>query len=166
MSSFDNFGASNLFYAPQVGASAEVSYGRFSLEAVGKIGLGLVSQNAKVRGGTTLRFADGSTALSNSGVFAPAGGASLSNDQFAAIPELDLTAACQLTPHVRIRAGYDFLFVSQLTRVGSTVGGPDSRQVFQLNSYDPSVRSSGLASRLPSDSFWVQGLTCGLEFQY
>ena len=31
-------------------------------------------------------------------------------------------------------SGYDFLYVSQLTRVGSTVGGPDSRQVFQLNS--------------------------------
>ena len=31
MSSFDNFGVSNLFYAPQVGLSAEVHYGRFSL---------------------------------------------------------------------------------------------------------------------------------------
>jgi hypothetical protein len=166
MSSFDNFGVSNLFYAPQVGLSAEVRYGRFSLDAVGKIGLGLLSQSAKVRGGTTLRFADGSTAASDGGVFAPVGGASLSDDRFAAIPELDLTAACQLTSHIRFHAGYDFLYISQLTRAAGTVGGLDSRQVFQLNSYDPSVRSSGLASRLPGDSFWVQGLTCGLEFQY
>jgi hypothetical protein len=166
MSSFDNFGVSNLFYAPQIGLSAEVRYGRCSLDATGKLGLGLLSQNAKVRGGTTLRFADGSTAVSDGGVFAPVGGATLSDDRFAAIPELDLSAACQLTPHIRIRAGYDFLYVSQLTRVASTVGEPDSRQVFQLNSYNPSVAPSGQVSRLPSDSFWVQGLTCGLEFQF
>lgn len=166
MSSFDNFGVSNLFYAPQVGLSAEVRYGRCSLEAVGKIGLGLLSQNAKVRGGTTLHFADGSTAAADGGVFAPVGGAGVSEDHFAAIPELDLNAACQLTPHLRIHAGYDFLYISQLTRVASTVGQPDSRQVFQLNSYNPSVSPSGQVPHLSSDSFWVQGLTCGLEFQY
>lgn len=166
MNSFDNFGVSNLFYAPQVGLSAEVRHGRCSLNATGKLGLGYLHQSAKVQGGTMLQFADGSTAASNGGVFAPSGGSSLSEDHFAVIPELDLTAACQLTPHIRIMAGYDFLYISQLTRAASTVGGPDSRQVFQLNSFDPSVRPSGQVSRLPSDSFWVQGLTCGLEFQY
>ena len=42
----------------------------------------------------------------------------------------------------------------------------DSRQVFQLNSYDPAAHSSVPPHGLPGGSFWAHGLTCGLEFSY
>jgi hypothetical protein len=166
MTSFDHFGISNVFYGPQVGLSAGLHYGPCSLDVTGKLAFGLLHQTAKVQGVTTLRLEDGTSATYDGGVLAQPGSGARSDDQFAVIPEVSLSAGCLLTPWLRVLAGYDFLYVSRITRAGSLVGGADSRQVFQLSSFDSTVHSSGQPSRLPGGGFWVQGLTCGLEVQF
>jgi len=166
MTSLDHFRISNTYYAPQLGLSAGLTYGPCSLGVVGKVGLGLVHQTAKTQGGTALLLEDATTAAYAGGVFAQPGSGPVSEDHFAAIPEIAVTASCRLTPWLRIRAGYELLGISRLTRAGSLVGGVDSRQVFQLSSFDPGVPSSGPPGRLPGGSFWAQGLTCGLEVEY
>src|SRR5262245_13609375 len=114
MTSFDHFGVSNQFYGPQVGMSAGLRYGLCSLDVAGKLALGLMHQTARVQGGTSLQLADGTTASYDGGVLAQPGRGSVSDDQFAIIPEVTLTAACRLTPWLRVLAGYDFLYVSRL----------------------------------------------------
>ncbi len=78
---------------------------------------------------------------------------------------MSVSAGCRLTSWLRLTAGYDVLCISRVTRAASLIGGADSRQVFQLDSYDPSVHGTS-AGRLSGSALWVQGLTCGLELQY
>ncbi len=166
MTSFDHFGISNIFYGPQVGLSCDFRYGRWSLDVIGKLAAGLLHQSAKVQGGTTLHLDDGSTASYDGGVFAQPGIGSISENHFAVIPEINLAGGCQVTSWLRLMAGYDVLCISRVTRAGGLVSGADSRQIFQLNSYDPTVHSTGPAAHLTGSALWVQGLTCGLELQY
>ncbi len=166
MTSFDHFGITNSYYAPQLGLSAELSRGPWSLDVVGKIGLGLVHQTATTQGGTVLTQADGSLATYPGGVLVQPGSGPASENHFAAIPEIAITAGCRITPWLRVQAGYDLLGVSRLTRASSLVGGVDSRQVFQLSLFDASVSSAGPSLQLPGGSFSAQGLTCGLEVEY
>jgi hypothetical protein len=163
--SFDHFGIDNLFFGPQVGLSAGLRYGIWSLDASGKVALGLLHQTANVHGATTLQLPDGTTATYGGGIFAQPGGR-FSDDRFAVVPELAVTAGCQITPWLRALVGYDALFVSRLTRAGGLVGGADSRQVFQLSTYDPTVHPSAQSHALPGGTFGTQGLTCGLEVRY
>jgi hypothetical protein len=155
----------NSFYGPQVGASAGLRKGPVSFDVTGKLALGLLHQTGRIQGGTVLHLEDGSTATYAGGVLAQPRSGPLSDDTFAVIPEVSLTAGWQPVPWLSLLAGYDFLYVSRIARAGGLVGGVDSRQVFQLSSFDPTVRPSGQA-HLPGGGFWVQGLTCGLELQY
>ena len=66
----------------------------------------------------------------------------------------------------RLSVGYDFLFASQVVRAGRLIGGVHSAQVPQLSSADLTVPGTILVPRPRGDSFWVQGLTAGLEFRY
>jgi hypothetical protein len=166
MTSFDHFGVANLFYGPQVGVSCDLRWGRWSFDATGKVAAGVVHQTAKVQGGTTLRLDDGGTVGYDGGVFAQPGVGPVSEDHFAVIPEITLAAGCRVTSWLRLTAGYDVLCISRVTRAASLVGGADSRQVFQLDSYDPTVHPAGPAARLPGSTLWVQGLTCGIELAY
>jgi hypothetical protein len=166
MTSVDHFGVDNLFYGPQVGVSCELRWGRWSLDAAAKLAAGWLHQSAKVQGGTVLRFDDGSTATYAGGVFAQPGVGPVSEDHFAVIPEASLAAGCQVTPWLRLTVGYDVLCVSRVTRPANLIGGADSRQVFQLDTYDPSIHPAGPAVRLPGSALWVQGLTCGIELRY
>ncbi len=166
MTSFDHFGIANLFYGPQIGLSASLHYGPCSLDMMGKVALGVMHQSARIQGNTIVRMNDGTLNSSESGVFAPPGSGAFSSDQFAVIPELSVTAGYRVTSWLRVQVGYDFLLVSRLTRAASLVGDVDSRQVFQLSSFDPTVHSSVPSGGLAGSSFWVQGLTCGLELQF
>src|SRR5262249_9466842 len=107
MTSFDHFGVSNHFYGPQVGASAGLRYGPCSLDVTGKLALGVLHQTAKVQGGTALQLEAGTTATYAGGVLAQPGAGPLSDDQFAVIPELSVTAGWQPVPWLRVLAGYD-----------------------------------------------------------
>ena len=157
MTSFDHFGITNSYYAPQLGLSAELSRGPWSLAVVGKIGLGLVHQAATTQGGTVLTQADGSLATYPGGVLVQPGSGPTSENHFAAIPEIAITAGCRITPWLRVQAGYDLLGVSRLARANSLVGGVDSRQVFQLSSFDPSVSVSAPSPHLAGGTFWRRG---------
>lgn len=165
MTSFDHFGVANLFYGPQLGVSCDLRWGCLSLEATGKVAAGLLHQTAKVQGGTTLHLDDGSIATYD-GVFAQPGVGPISENHFAVIPEISLSAGFWVTPWLRLTAGYDVLCVSRVTRAGSLIGGADSRQVFQFDSFDSTAHSAANVTRLPGSTLWVQGLTCGIELAY
>jgi hypothetical protein len=162
---FDRFGVHNQYYVPQVGVSAEVRYRRCFLQATGKLGLGLLHEEGKTAGGTTLRLADGTVNSVGGGVLVPGAGA-VEGDRLAVLSELALTAGYEVASWCRLSVGYDFLFASQVVRAGRLLAGVNSTQVPQLPSYDPALSGTHLMPPLRSDSFWAQGLAAGLEFRY
>jgi hypothetical protein len=126
-----------------------------------KVALGPTQQMVNIQGSTlvngTTRLEGGLLALSsNIGHY--------SRDVFTVVPEVGLNLGYQLTDHLRLFVGYNFLYWSSVVRPGNTVqrainpnllpgstvmGGPD-RPAFAFRGSD----------------FWAQGVSFGLEFRY
>lgn len=167
VSYFDRFDVVNRAFAPQVGLAAGFCYGICSLEATGKVGLGLLHRSAQVSGGTTLQSADGTASSFGSGVLTqPGNEGHFQDDRLAVIPEVGVTAGAQVTSRLRLLVGYNFLYVSGVARAGSLIEGVDSRQVPQLATYNPSVHPAGPVFQFHDGGLWAQGLTAGLQFRY
>jgi Putative beta barrel porin-7 (BBP7) len=84
-------------------------------------------------------------------------------DQFAVIPEVQLQIGIDLNPNVRIFAGYDFLYISNVVRPGDqidrTVNGS------QING---GVLSGPARPATPFNTtdFWAQGINAGLQIKF
>ena len=150
----DFLGTRNQFYGGQLGARFETALGRWFLSATGKVALG-VSHEVITANGTTLVtptnappvwFYGGNYVLgTNAGRYWSYG--------FAVVPEAQLKVGYQLGPHLLAQVGYDFLYWSRVARPGNQLD----------NTYDGVTHP---AIPLASSSFWAQGLTFGLQFNY
>ena len=190
----DQFRARNDFFGGQVGGRATYERGRWSLFATGKVALGDVRQGATVRG--TARASNGNLFFLTSntagqvlptGVFAqPSNSGSYSRDAFAVLPEATVNVGYQLTRHVRVFAGYNFMLVSSVLRPGdmidpsvntSRTGLADASRAtvgtgagpIPFGAPGPAPAATGPFSpafRFNSTDVWVQGLNFGLTANY
>src|SRR5262249_15763054 len=87
-----------------------------------------------------------------------------SSDAFAVIPEFGLNVGYQVTQHVRLTAGYNFLLLNDFWRAGNQID-----LNVNPNLIPPSTPTAGPA-RPPffgnESDFWVQGVQFGLEFRF
>ena len=74
-------------------------------------------------------------------------------DRFALAPEGQLNIGYQLTPCIRAQIGYDFLYLSSVVRPGNQID----------NTYDGMTHP---LVPMTSSSFWAQGLTLSLQFNF
>jgi hypothetical protein len=190
----DQFRARNDFFGGQLGVRGTYELGRWSVSAAGKVALGDARQGATVRG--TARASNGNLFfLTNNtagqvlptGVFAqPSNSGSYSRDVFAALPEATVSVGYQLTRHVRVFAGYNFLFISNVLRPGdlidpsvntSRTGLADASRAtvgtgtgpIPFGSPGPAPAATGPfapAFRFNATDVWVQGLNVGLTANY
>ncbi|WP_439628192.1 BBP7 family outer membrane beta-barrel protein [Gemmata sp.] len=190
----DQFEARNNFFGGQLGVRAAYELGRLSVSAAGKVALGDARQGATVRG--TARASNGNLFfLTNNtagqvlptGVFAqPSNSGSYSRDVFAALPEATVNVGYHLTRHVRVFAGYNFLFISNVLRPGdlidpsvntSRTGLADASRAtvgtgagpIPFGSPGPAPTATGPlapAFRFTATDVWVQGVNFGLTANY
>jgi hypothetical protein len=92
---------------------------------------------------------------------------SFHRDRFSVVPEVDLKVGYQLTDHVKVFAGYDFLYWSSVVRPGQQIDRTiDETLIPNFNSgATPAGQNRPMVLFRESD-FWAQGLTLGLEFRY
>ena len=86
------------------------------------------------------------------------------NDRgLAVVPEVALKLGYQVTPGLRIHAGYDFLYWSNVVRPGNVIDtGINPSQLPP----GPLVGASRPAPRLDGSGFWAQGLNLGAVFSF
>ncbi len=169
VASSDRFTTRNYFYGGQIGAEAELHYGRFFLDTYAKVALGSIREVININGTTVLTSAAGLTTAIPGGLLAlPSNSGHNVRYTFAAIPEAGVNLGMQLTSHLRARFGYTFLYVSNVVRAGDQIDrtlNPTAR---------PPVFGPGAAQVGPTRplfafqeaDFWAQGLNVGLEFRY
>jgi hypothetical protein len=139
---FDRIYAGNQFFGGQLGAEAEYRRGGLFLDAVGKIALGSVEQNAHMQtswGGFLIQ-------QGNVGLFRRA--------WTAALGEFEARVGYQLTGGLRAYVGYDFVYLSSTFRPGNQID-----LVFNSSPPRPAFPARG-------SEFWAQGLDFGLEFRF
>ena len=136
----DQVRVKNQFYGAQIGTQNELRMGRLVLGGNFKIAFGDMTQRVDIAGATrstvntpattttTGVFFPVSTSVPAStrtgaaigGVYANAGSiGKYRNDEFAVIPEFNLTVGYQLTPHILGTVGYNYLYLNNVARPGN-----------------------------------------------
>ena len=87
-------------------------------------------------------------------------------DELAFVPEVDLEVGFQLTPRVKFRAGYSFLWVSAVARAGDQVDPAINETQFRIRSPGPFMGPARPAFEFRGSAFWAQGLNFGFEIRY
>lgn len=164
----DSFQTHNHFYGGQVGAQANWGSGMWSFTATGKLALGYVHQVSKVTGGQALFAPDGTVTGFNGGLLALSSNSGrFENNEFAVVPEVGFKVGCQVTPGMRVTAGYNFLYVSSVLRPAAQIDRVLDVNLVPNGTANPVA--TGLNRPAPqtnTDSIFAQGLTFGLEFNW
>ncbi|HLW68914.1 MAG TPA: BBP7 family outer membrane beta-barrel protein, partial [Gemmataceae bacterium] len=168
----DFFGTQNLFFGGQVGTNLELRNGRWSVDLRGSIALGdthesLVINGSQVHtqpGGAVMSFVGNLLALpgANIGVF--------SQDHFSFVPEVRLNLGYQITPSIRVFAGYDFLYWFSVIRPGTEI----DRVIDLTRVPNPPPPPPVLTPVVPprpmalfsQQGFIAQGVNLGVQFRW
>jgi hypothetical protein len=135
----DSIRTRNYFYGGQVGLGVGRRTGAFSVQVRGLIALGATVSYLDASSTRTMVGAGGVTShvmgSGNTGVF------------FAAAPEVGVKFGWQPWDHVRLTAGYDWLYWSRVRRAADTYA------------LGPGTRNGGT-------DVWAQGASVGVEIRY
>src|SRR5262249_10329720 len=88
-----------------------------------------------------------------------------SRDTFAVVPELNLNVGYQVPPHVRLFAGYESLYWSNVVRPGEQIDGVID--IAFVPNPPAGVQPTGLfrpANPFRQSDLWAHGLNLGMEF--
>jgi hypothetical protein len=171
LSTIDAFHTRNEFYGAQLGITGGAAYEYMTVEVTAKIAFGADCESSSIAGTTAVTngafgLATGPTA---GGVFAqPSNIGQHSRTAFAVAPEVDVKFGCDVTNHVRVTLGYDFLYVSDVLRPGAQMDrniNPTQSVIFGGTGGVLTGPSAPPGTPNSSD-FWAQGLTFGVSLRY
>lgn len=164
----DHFGTSNQFYGGQIGTDVMWCRGRFYVDVLAKVALGVSVEHAAIDGWTAYSTSGGQSGGVGVGALAlPSNSGTYGKDQFAVVPEAGINFGYALTQHIRLTFGYTFLYWSRVFRPGNQIDRAINPTEF------PAVVGLGTSQGPPrpnftfkDSDFWAQGLNFGLVFRY
>jgi len=156
------FDAQNQFNGADLGVAYRERMGRWSFEALMKLGLGCTHSRVNIDGRTTTT-APGQKAESIPGdlLAQETNIDSYSANHFAVVPELGVTLGYDLTCQLRATFGYTFLYWSQVARPANQLDTNAS----QLPPETP-TGSREPAFTFNMSDYWAQGMNFGLEYRF
>jgi Putative beta barrel porin-7 (BBP7) len=173
----ESFETRNEFNGVQIGLDSEFRLGdRWFLGVNAKMAMGTMYQVVNINGSTTFSndpFGNGTQpgAL----LASPTNIGRRTQDRFAIAPEVGVRIGYDLTDHLRIFAGYNFLFLSSVVRPGDQIDlnvNPAFRPASGTTPGFGNFQNPALAGpRVPAvlmntTNYWAQGLTFGLMYRF
>jgi len=166
---FDSFGTRNQFYGAQVGTDIQLRHERWSLNIKAKVAVGDTRETVNINGGQLLVNPGVGTTSFQGGLLAlPSNIGHFTRDEFGVVPEIGIQVGYNFTDHFRAFVGYNFLYWSDVLRAGDQVDrNIDVTQIPNFNAPGAvPVGQTRPAVLFRETSFWAQGLTVGVEWQY
>ena len=166
----DGFTTRNTYFGGQLGANAEWRFlPCWTLGMNVKLGMGATNQMADITGFTTQPNAAGVATTTPGGLLTRAAGTSpnignFSRDQFSFVPEVGLNIGYQVTDHIRLFAGYNMLYWSNVARPGNQIDR--SVDPFQTNGVNSAAGAQRPTFMFQNSDFWAQGVVVGLQFRW
>ena len=154
----DDVEATNHFHGGQVGLAGEAWAGRWFLGATGKVAFGTVFTDTELNGKFRVNGA-----VPAVGFYARPGlNGPRDATHTAVMPTTALTFGRQLGDHARVFVGYNFLYLSTVTRGTDVIDptppvGPDPHAVLPVANNRRDASTS---------DFWAQSLSLGMEWRY
>jgi hypothetical protein len=162
----DRFHTSDRFYGGQFGVRGELNWGPWSVTTTAKVAFGCTEEVVGIRGSTLITPAGGVTVFQPGGLLAQSSNMGrYSRDAFTVVPEVGINLGFQVSPALRLVAGWTFLYWSDVARPGDQIDR--SVSVAQV----PVVGVPGGVGTRPSftfhtTDFWATGLNLGFEFRF
>ncbi len=161
----DSFETENDFQGFEVGAIREIPLGRFWFETITKIALGSNAQTVRINGSTRLTeagvpetFTGGLLAQrSNIGIF--------ERDEFAVVPELDVTLGWNVTPRFSLTVGYTLVYFSNVVRAGDQIDTDLNPGLIPIET-NPLTGALRPQFVFRQNDFYAQGVTVGGDFRF
>lgn len=160
----DQFETRNTFHGLVLGTDTDWSQGRWGVVSRLKVSLGQMRRRATIAGSTTVATPGVATVSYNAGLQALASNiGSYADSEFIAVPEVGFDTYYLLRPHMRIKAGYTFLYLTDVWRPGTVLDTSLDPRLIP----PPTVATADRPQLIPSsDDFWVQGINLGVEWRY
>lgn len=166
----DRFDVRNQFHGGQVGVAAERNWGALSLSGRASVALGVTHQELDISGGQ-IRTRPGMTppmTFGGGGLLAAGPNlGSFTRDRFAVAPEGTLNLGVWVTRGMKVYAGYNVLYWSNVIRPGDQI----DRVVDVTFVPNPpmGIAPSGQDRPMPTfrqSDLWVQGIQFGAEWRW
>jgi hypothetical protein len=163
----DSLRTRNQFFGGQLGSQVEMRFGRLYTNLLGKVAVGNVHQVVDVSGTTTASGSGGSATVPGGVLAAGANSGRQSHDEFGVVPEVNFNVGYQLSPCVRLYAGYTFLYLNDVARPGDQGNATTNTALVPAG---PQFGTPG-GPTLPGQPFnrtdyWAQGINIGLALRY
>ena len=163
----DSFATQNQFFGAQVGAKAEMEFGRFDGTAIAKVALGDNYQTVSINGMSSTAGVFG-TGTTPGGIFAQSTNiGTRTRNQFAAVPEVQLQLGYKVTSAIHVFVGYDFLYMSSVVRPGDQID--TTLNVTGNPAIAPGTTLTGAARPAPlfnNSGFWAQGVNFRVTYDF
>jgi hypothetical protein len=161
----DQFSTQNTFHGLDLGLAGTRWWDKWMLQSQARIAVGDSHEVADVFGATTTIHPGFAPTTLPGGILAlPSNIGRHTRDAIAFVPEFDLRLGYQVTPNLRVYAGYTFLFWSQVLRAGDqidTVVNPGL-----LPPQIPGTAPLRPAFNFNGTSVWSQGISLGLALRF
>jgi hypothetical protein len=165
---FDSFTTKNQFYGGQLGLDGEYHWNRFYVGGQFKIAAGMMHEQVSINGATIITVPGLPPITGSGGLLAlPSNIGTRTSNVFAVVPEVGLRVGYNLTDHVRLFVGYNFLWASNVVRPGNQIDTVINRSQ-QPTAFGPGTLV-GAARPLPlfqHTDYWAQGVNFGVEIRY
>ncbi|HEY1378809.1 MAG TPA: BBP7 family outer membrane beta-barrel protein, partial [Gemmataceae bacterium] len=161
----DNFLVTNDFYGGQLGLMGELKRGRWSLDLISKVALGTSHQMVNATGAQMGVNEFGQMVTGAGLLVQPSNAGAHTRDVFSVVPEVTLNLGYQVTDHLKLFVGYNYLYWSNVLRAGDQIDTTldVNSRVFPITQSPGAVRP---AVRFQDTNFWAQGINFGLQFTW
>jgi hypothetical protein len=162
----DRFATENNFQGLDLGLAGEVYHGRWVLGGFARVALGVNIEEVDINGSTRIAVPGAAAVTSPGGLLALQSNiGSHSRDRFAVVPEIGVKLGYQLTPHLRLQAGYSFLYWSEVVRPGNQIDLRVNPNLLPPVA-GPVTGPLQPAANIQGTPFWAQGFSFGLQVRF
>lgn len=160
----DLFQADNSFHGGEVGLNGQFFRGRWSLDVLAKIALGNNRQKMNIQGDGTLTLLNATVPVEGGFLALPTNIGRYTHDEFAVLPELNVSLRYDLTSHWRATVGYNLMYLSNVQKSGDAIDLEINPT--QLNGGAIVEPPSSPSFSFSNSDLFVHGINVGLEFRY
>jgi hypothetical protein len=160
----DRFRTTNAFHGGQLGLKGEHWRGRAFLGWNVSVALGNVHQSIDIGGSTRIANPGQTLAVLPGGLLAlQSNSGQFDRDDFAVLPAAGVSAGVRLTERLHVFAGYDFMYLSHVTRPGDVIDLTVNPALLPPPVGGGPARPAVLGG---SSDYWLHGVSAGVEWRF
>jgi hypothetical protein len=167
----DQFRTHNSFYGGQLGLMGEYRRGRGFMTISTKLALGAMHQVVDINGGSTTTVSNGLggtiTSGNVGGLYANSSNIGrYKNDEFAIIPDINMTLGYNILKAVKLSVGYNFIYYNNVARPTSVINPVVNTGVVPTSPDFGLIPTVSTGSVVKQADFLLHGLNFSIVFQY